>query len=185
MKETAVELNLHTYECPNCDSNNIDTQMSPIKFKYGTGNKALELEVLVPVRKCNNCGFEYVDSEAEDLKHAAICHHLKVMAPAEVEAIRKQYELSRAQFAQATRIGEASLSRWETGELIQNAAYDDYLYLLQFPENMDRLEKRHTAQQRKQQGNVLPFRPGFKGRVLSEAVVAAKSIEARAFQLRK
>jgi putative zinc finger/helix-turn-helix YgiT family protein len=185
MKEVAVDLNQNIFECPNCDSVNVNTQMTPTKFKYGTGNKAVELEVLVPVRKCIDCGFEYVDAEAEDLKHAAICCHLNVMTPTEVEAIRKQYEFSRAQFAQVTRIGEASLSRWETGELIQNAAYDDYLYLLHFPENMDRIEKRHTAQQRKQQGNVLTFRLGFRSRILSEPVIAAKAIEARAFQLRK
>lgn len=185
MKEITVDLNPNVFECPNCDSIDVDTQMIPYKFKYGTGNKAVELEAIVPVRKCNNCGFEYVDSEAEDLKHIAICRHLKVMTPAEVEAIRKQYEFSRAQFALVTRIGEASLSRWETGELIQNAAYDDYLYLLQFPENMDRLEKRRAEQQRKQQGNVIPFPPVFRSRILSGAVIAAKAIEARAFQLRK
>jgi putative zinc finger/helix-turn-helix YgiT family protein len=185
MKEIIGGQKPATFECPNCDSTNVDTQMVRTKFKYGTGNKAVELEAVVPVRKCNDCGFEYTDSEAEDLRHAAICNHLEVMTPAEVVAIRKQYGLSRADFAQATRIGEASLSRWETGEIIQNAAYDDYLHLLSFPENMSRLEKRHRAQQYRQQGNVLQFRPRFKGKALSETVVAVKEKEAAAFLLRK
>jgi DNA-binding transcriptional regulator YiaG len=186
MKENnVVDLKPRVFECPNCDSNNVDTRMVLTKFNYGSGNKAVELEALVPLRKCNNCRFEYRDLEAEDLRHEAICHYLKVMTPAEVVAIRKEYKLTRAEFAQRSRIGEASLARWETGELIQNAAYDDYLYLLRFPENIERLEKRHQGQPVQEQRKVIPFPSRFKGRALDEAAIAAKEPEVEAFRLRK
>jgi transcriptional regulator with XRE-family HTH domain len=64
------------------------------------------------------------------------------MIPGEVAEVRKRYELRRDEFAAKTRLGEASLARWESGQLIQNAAYDNYLYLLTFEENMKRLEER-------------------------------------------
>jgi DNA-binding transcriptional regulator YiaG len=186
MKENKVNLELRVFECPNCNSTNVDTQIVPTKFKYGSGNKAVELETLVPVRKCNNCGFGYTDSEGEDLRHEAICRYLEVMTPVEVAAIRKRYDLSRAEFAKRSRIGEASLARWETGELIQNAANDDYLYLLSFTENMERLERRrHKVEPIKEQGKVLTFRPRFSGRGLDDVAVAAKRVDAEAFRLRR
>lgn len=38
-----------------------------------------ELTVDVPVRRCEACDFEYLDDEAEQLKHGAICRHLGVL----------------------------------------------------------------------------------------------------------
>ena len=53
--------------------------------------------------------------------------------------------MTRAAFAEMTRLGEASLARWEKGLLIQNPANDQLLYLLRFPENVERLRARPAA----------------------------------------
>jgi hypothetical protein len=47
--------------------------------------------------------------------------------------------LSRAEFARLTKLGEATLVRWEKGSLIQNPANDQYLRLLGFEDNIRRL----------------------------------------------
>ena len=44
--------------------------------------------------------------------------------------------------ASVTKIGEASLGRWEAGSMIQGLAYDQFLFLLQHAENMERLQQR-------------------------------------------
>jgi DNA-binding transcriptional regulator YiaG len=129
-------------ECPNCGSKNVTSRISIDRFQYGNGPDAVQLEANIPFRRCNDCAFEYTDSEAEDIRHEAVCRHLGVMVPAEVLEIRISYGLTRAEFAEATRIGEASLGRWETGQLIQNPANDNYLYLLKFRENWERLKAR-------------------------------------------
>jgi DNA-binding transcriptional regulator YiaG len=97
------------------------------------------LTARVPLRTCTKCGFEYFDEEAEDARHAAVCRHLGVQTPAEIEALRKKYGLSRVEFADLTQLGEATIARWERGALIQNAANDRYLYLLRWEENIERL----------------------------------------------
>jgi DNA-binding transcriptional regulator YiaG len=98
---------------------------------------------MVPLRRCRDCGFEFLDSVAEERQHDAVCRHLGVMTPAEIRQIRqKAGSLSRGEFAKISRVGEASLGRWERGELIQNAANDQLLYLLTFPENLNRLRER-------------------------------------------
>src|SRR5207249_3572020 len=106
-------------ECPNCGERGIETRFVRDAFKYGSGPKAVTLEAMIPFRRCPKCEFEYTDGEAEDLRHEAVCRHLNVMTPTEVVEIRKSHRLNREQFATKTRIGEASLARWESGQVIQ------------------------------------------------------------------
>ena len=95
-------------------------------------------------------GFQFTAYVAEQLRHEAVCHHLGLMTPNEVKNLRQKYTYSQSEFSRVTRIGEASLSRWETGQLTQNAAYDQLLYLLTFSDNLERLRER--AQQRETRG---------------------------------
>lgn len=129
--------------CPECGSKRIVTEAVDHRFPYGQEDPAVELSARIPVRRCEECGDEFLDDEAEDLIHEAVCRHLHVMTPSEVRTIRQQCGgLSRAEFARITRLGEATIGRWERGELIQNAAYDQLLHLLTFPENLIRLRQR-------------------------------------------
>jgi len=129
--------------CPECESKRIVTGVVNHRFPYGQEDSAVELSARIPVRRCEECGDEFLDDEAEDLMHEAVCRHLRVMTPSEVRSIRQQCGgLSRAEFARVTRLGEATIGRWERGELIQNAAYDQLLHLLAFPENLIRLRQR-------------------------------------------
>jgi putative zinc finger/helix-turn-helix YgiT family protein len=129
--------------CPECDSLNIVTTNEEEFVPYGMGNEAVEIRCIVPVRKCQDCHNAYTDEQAANIRHEAVCRHLKLMTPAEILAIRKRYGLSRNDFAKLTRIGEASLARWENGYLFQNPANDQLLFLLQHEDNIARLlEKR-------------------------------------------
>jgi hypothetical protein len=128
--------------CAMCGGKDIDTSIEDMTFPYGVGKEKVDLSARVPVRKCANCGFTYRDVVADRVCHDVVCHHLGVMTPAQIRSLRGMYSLTQAQFATATRLGEATLSRWERGILIQNGAYDSYLYLLGFLENMDRLQNR-------------------------------------------
>lgn len=129
-------------ECPNCGSTRIETTLQTETFTYGKGPGAVELQAMVPVRRCLDCDFEFTDSTAEEAHHEAVCRHLDVLTPREIVALRSSYGLSRSEFARITKIGEASLQRWESGQLIQNPGYDQLLYLLRLPSNMDRLRER-------------------------------------------
>jgi putative zinc finger/helix-turn-helix YgiT family protein len=128
--------------CPQCGHAEIDTLWANCPFPYGVGADVVELDVRLPVRKCRKCGFEFLDEEAEDLRHEAVCRHLGVLTPAEIKALREKLGLSRAEFARLTRLGEATIARWERGELIQNAGNDSLLWLLQYDENVQRLRER-------------------------------------------
>lgn len=133
-------------ECPMCGTHNVQTTIEAETFPYGSGSDTVELTAHVPVRMCNDCGFQFTDEVAEEARHKAVCRHLRVMSPKEIVEIRKAYRMSRADFARLTRIGEASLARWENGLLIQSPAYDQFLYLLTYPENLERLKSRKPGE---------------------------------------
>ena len=128
--------------CPNCGRRNIRTTATEDTFTYGEGPGAEKITATVPLRTCLDCQFQFLDAAAEDAQHEAICNHLGVMTPSQIQNLRRKNHLSRAAFAQLTKLGEASIARWERGELIQNEAYDQLLYLLTFDENLERLKKR-------------------------------------------
>ena len=125
--------------CPQCGSSEVETHFETDHFPYGDGSDEVQLEARVPVRVCRACQFQYLDEAAEKIRHETLCRYLGVLTPGEIRGIREQYGLSRAEFARLTRLGEATLSRWENGILVQNQAYDQYLKLLRLPENFERL----------------------------------------------
>ena len=183
MNRDKKELKLLSLQCPDCGSGEVETHTVLDKFPYGTGARAIELEAVVPVRVCVKCGFEYTDAEAEDLRHEAVCHHLGRMTPAEIIALRRKYPLTRAQFAEKSSLGEASLARWETGELIQTAANNNLLFLLSFPENLRRLERLHEAQAQNEEKSAVSSDRSRRFRVLDRIAIKLKCEEAVVFQL--
>lgn len=115
-----------TAPCFDCDG---DTRRiwGERTFTYGLGADATDLTVALPVHVCPSCGLEFLDDEAETLKHEAICAHLGVLSPNEIRGIRRMHGMSRAAFSKMIGIDEATLVRWEEGILIQSAANDRHL----------------------------------------------------------
>ena len=79
--------------------------------------------------------------------------------------------MSRAAFAQLTALGEATLSRWENGVLIQNRAYDRYLRLLRKPWIMKALQFVSTPEP-EDTGRSAVAGNQFRSLVVSESVRA-------------
>lgn len=140
--ETGLDTHGQTTSCFNCGSTSISKVWKNQRFQYGNGESAVELNADMPVHSCEECGSEFAGAEAEELRHEAVCRHLGVLAPREIVAIRESIGMSRGQFAECTGIGIASLKRWETGNLVQNLANDELMYLMIFPENVKRLQRR-------------------------------------------
>jgi putative zinc finger/helix-turn-helix YgiT family protein len=162
--------------CLNCGSSDLRTSREREEFPYGVGEEQVMLSAMVPVRKCGACGFDYTDDEAEDARHAAVCRHLGVMTPREVESVRKRLDMSRAEFARLTGLGEASLQRWESGSLIQNKANDNLLYLLSAKaENVRLLRQRDVVLSEApatEEGNSVAMIAGAARRFRSSAIAS-------------
>ena len=142
MNKSIILSNQKESHCPICESHRVKTSDEQERFYYGKEPNPIEITVIVPVHTCEDCSFQFTDPEADQIRHDAVCKRLGVMNPEQIKKIRQQYGLTRADFSAITDIGEASLHRWENGLLIQNAAYDHYLYLLSFEENVRRIQRK-------------------------------------------
>ena len=127
--------------CAMCGSENISTKEEDYDFPYGTEEKSAQITAHVTVNYCEECGFSWLDNMAQELCHEAVCRHEGVMSPAEIRKLRDSYGLSQSEFADATGLGVATVSRWERGIVIQNEAYDKYLSLLKLPLNFERFHR--------------------------------------------
>lgn len=125
--------------CDVCGAIGVETELMRDPFIYGSGVNAVELTADVWVHTCSACGDSYTDDEADVAYDEAVCRHLGILTPAEIRAMREEYGLTRAEFADLTGFGKATLGRWERGEVTQNRSADRYLRLLQDPEVMRRL----------------------------------------------
>lgn len=125
--------------CPRCNVPALKVEMTDYAFPYGIGENEVELTAQVPLFTCQECHYQYLDDKAEDLQHEAVCRHLGLLTPAEIRQIRNDNGLDRASFAKLTRLGEASIARWESGAVMQTAANDLLLRLLRENDNMARV----------------------------------------------
>ena len=149
------------HACPLCGGKNVRTTIIDHEFSYGSEEARVNISALLPLRNCASCDFEYFDGEAEQIKHGSICNYLGMLRPENIEKIRKSYDMSRAEFAWATGLGEATIGRWENGTVIQNLANDRYIRLLIHPWIMQHVKHYASgldASPSKTEENVVAFR---------------------------
>jgi len=158
----AKEITKNKNTCPKCGSSNIEVTTTDYNFPYGRGDDTVELEANVPLITCSDCGLSVLDKKAQAIIHEAVCNHLGVMTPEQIKALRGLYKLIQKQFCEVTKLGGATLSRWERGIVIQNSAYDNYLYLLGFIENIDRLQQRQKQNILTTLTTTEKFQPSFR-----------------------
>ncbi len=116
--------------CALCGAEGITQSVQAQQFAYREGAHEILLVAEVPVIACSNCGETYTADGAEQAQHDAVCRYLGRLTPAEIRALRDRLGLSQAKLAERTGIGIASIKRWESGALIQNASLDARLKML-------------------------------------------------------
>ena len=128
--------------CVECGSAGVSEQIKEQSFAYGPEGAQVVLTASMPVLTCSVCGYEYFDERGEAARHAAVCRHLGVHTPEEIRIVREDLQCTRAEFCQLTGFGSASLQRWESGLLAPSVSNDKLIYLLRYPDNVERLRRR-------------------------------------------
>jgi putative zinc finger/helix-turn-helix YgiT family protein len=133
------------WPCPTCNVGRMHPQVVKEHFPYeDDGTEVMVVAEDVPVEVCDNpeCREQLSGPEAASIRHMAICRALGLLTPVEIRAIRDGLKLTQAEFARLTRLGEATICRWERGRLLQNPALDRYLRLIASGEDNVRLLRR-------------------------------------------
>lgn len=128
--------------CPSCEAPGLESGVERETFEYGQGADATTLTAELIVHRCPACGFQFTGADAEDARHDAMCRHVGVMTPRELRDLRARLGMSQREIAELTRLGLASIKRWESADGLANPANDNLLYLLQWPSNVEALRQR-------------------------------------------
>lgn len=113
--------------CAICGEHATSYSVETQQFAYRHGDKEVLLTAEIPVVSCAACAEIYTGLDAEEAQHAAVCHYLGRLTPAEIRGLRTRHGLSQAKLAELTGIGIASIKRWEAGTVVQNASLDSRL----------------------------------------------------------
>ena len=93
------------------------------------------------VLKCRECGAIEITDESGERLSEAYRQAVGLLSSAEIRARRIGLGLSQKQLAEALKISESTLSRWETGAQIQQRSLDLLLRLVfDLPEVRDHLK---------------------------------------------
>lgn len=127
--------------CPVCAEGELRSVLRTEHLEYSANGGTLTVEVKnVPVQQCPHCEEVFSGPEAGRMRDDVLRHALGLLSPQEIRSMRERMGLTQAELAKLTGIGEASISRWERGQLIQSKAFDRYLRLLAASrENLKRL----------------------------------------------
>jgi putative zinc finger/helix-turn-helix YgiT family protein len=79
------------------------------------------------VPRCANCEAISIDDQADREISAAFRREARLLTPEEIRNGRDRLALTQMQFANLLGVGEATVSRWETGAQIQQRALDRFL----------------------------------------------------------
>jgi putative zinc finger/helix-turn-helix YgiT family protein len=134
-----------TVVCPACGSKSLTTKSETDNFTFRSGGVEYPVSAVYPVHECSECGESFLSEAAETARHAATCAAMNRLSPEEIATLRSQLGLSRKGLAELAGFGEASLARWESGELIQSESNDNLLRLLTRAENVRFLKDRRTG----------------------------------------
>ena len=126
-----------------CGSSDVYIRKEEDSFEYGTGDSAVILKAVVDVHGCAECSVEYTGSEADEIRHEAVCHHLGLLTPREIRGVRGN--MSKTEFSHLTGIDEEPIKKLERGFMLPNIVMDNFLYLLSLSENFEAIRRRRTS----------------------------------------
>jgi putative zinc finger/helix-turn-helix YgiT family protein len=87
-------------------------------------------EVQVPaleIPRCRSCGELVFTNRVDEQITAALRAQLRLLTPEQIRESRKALGLLQQELAERLGVAEATISRWETGMLIQSRAMDNLL----------------------------------------------------------
>jgi putative zinc finger/helix-turn-helix YgiT family protein len=142
--------------CPNCDAKTAQKKIRSQQFEYGVGDERVILSAQVPVWTCTECSYSFTDEDAEVIRHETVCHHLNLMTPREIVQMRGALGITQKELAELTKLGDASIKRWESGSLLQSSSAN---MLLRLCENyLSRMIMQKIASERGSDTNEPRFR---------------------------
>jgi putative zinc finger/helix-turn-helix YgiT family protein len=114
--------------CGKCGRRAMRLATVPYAVTIDHDGRAYRVELLeLKVPQCAHCHTISIDDEADRQISAAFRRAARLLAPEEIRQGREKLGLTQKQFGNLLGVGEATVSRWETGAQIQQRALDRFI----------------------------------------------------------
>src|ERR1700730_4393566 len=114
--------------CGKCGHQRMHLATVPYASTIEHDGRAYRVEIpALTVPQCGHCMAFSIDDEADQQISAAFRREAGLLAPEEIRQGREKLGLTQKQFANLLGVGEATISRWESGAQIQQRAMDRFL----------------------------------------------------------
>lgn len=101
-----------------------------IPYTAGIKHDGILHSVEIPaleVPKCQACGELVFSTHVDEQINTALRAKLRLLTPAQIRSVRKELGADQKQLAERLGVANETISRWETGALIQSRAMDNLL----------------------------------------------------------
>lgn len=118
----------YPWTCGNCAQKRVQPVVQDYSTQFKHDGKLHELVIHnLPIPTCENCGTKQFSLEQNDRITQALREKVGLLSPEEIRRQRTALNLNQEQLAECIGAAKESISRWETGALIQSASTDKLL----------------------------------------------------------
>ena len=131
------------WRCPECKAKAVYPQATDYRSTVKHDGRAYEVRVPdLEIPTCRQCGEQYFTVGTDDRIIAALRAQVSLLTPQEMQEQRGRLEMSQQELAEQLGVAKETISRWETGAMIQSRAMDNLLRLFFESEEVRRLLRR-------------------------------------------
>ncbi len=124
------------WRCPKCREAAVYLERMSFRTEARHDGRTYSLEIPdLEVPRCRACGERVISHAVDDAVVQALREHLHLLTPQQIRERREALGLSGTKLAERLGVAQETISRWETGALIQSRAMDNLLRVyFAFPE---------------------------------------------------
>jgi putative zinc finger/helix-turn-helix YgiT family protein len=116
------------WRCLKCLKREVYPETVPYTAEVNHDGRLYQVQVpALAIPRCRSCGELVFTNRVDEQITAALRAQLRLLTPAQIRESRKALGLLQQELAERLGVAEATISRWETGVLIQSRAMDNLL----------------------------------------------------------
>src|SRR6266542_1728982 len=116
------------WRCLKCLKRDVYPATVPYTAEVNHDGRLYEVQVpALEIPRCRACGELVFTNRVDEQITDALRAQLRLLTPVQIRASRKALGLLQQELAERLGVAEATISRWETGTLIQSRAMDNVL----------------------------------------------------------
>lgn len=118
------------WRCADCREKQVFPRATDFSISVKHDGRLYDVHIPdLEIPTCQKCGGQVFSSREDDRITEALREQINLLKPEEIRRRRKELELSQQEMAEQIGVAKETISRWESGAVIQSRAMDNLLRL--------------------------------------------------------